>query len=534
MSTSGRRREEEIGTPALHWLVAVAAVLLVSAVRFRLVGVPLERDEGEYAYAAQTLLRGFAPYALAANVKLPGTYYAYAGILAIFGQSIEAIHLGLLVVNLATVVLVALIARQLWDTTAGLAAGAAYAAMSVGPSVMGTAAHASHFVALFALAALWLLLRWDESRRPSYLIASGFSFGLAFLMKQPGVAFGIFGTALVIAAHWRELHARPRRVLRSVSCFLAACAAPFLVLCAALWSAHLFDRFWSWTFTYARFYGASISVAEGIGNLAQSLHAIVEDQFAIALMATWGLVSAWLRARDRRSASIATGLLAASFAFVVPGFTFRSHYFVALLPAVALVAGAGVSYARDRLTNPGAALVWAACLLSVLLSQRQLLFHSTPHEVSRTLYGTNPFPEAIAVGSYIREHASPDARIAVLGSEPEIYFYSRRLSASSHLYTYALMERHPAALLMQYEMIADIEKAQPEYVVFVNASTSWLRNETSSMRILDWWREYRPERYALVGLVDILSPHRTIIKWEDEVANYRPGSLNTIQIYKRI
>jgi hypothetical protein len=512
----------------------MGVIVLVTAMRVRLLGVPLERDEGEYAYAAQTLLRGFPPYALAANVKLPGTYYAYAFFLALFGQSIEAVHLGLLLVNLAAVALVALIAKQLWDTTAGLAAGAAYAVMSIGPSVMGTSAHASHFVVLFALVAIWLMLRWDDSRRALQLIASGLSFGLAFLMKQPAVSFGVFGAVFVIAVLWREIRARSSQALRITAWFLTACAAPYLALCAALWGAHLFHRFWSWTFLYARFYGASTPVAEGVGYLAQFLGAIVADHFAIWLMAGWGLVSAWRRDADRRRAAIATGLLAASFLFVVPGLLFRPHYFVALIPAVALLAGAGVTYARERLKSAGVALVWAGCLLVSILSQKELLFHATPFEVSRSLYGTNPFPEAVAVGSYIREHASPNARIAVLGSEPEIYFYSRRLSASSHIYTYAMMERHPDALLMQYEMIADIENANPEFVIFVSASTSWLRRESSSQRILDWWRGYRPKRYALVGLVDILPTGATLMKWEGEVANYQPRSSNTIQVYKRI
>lgn len=37
---------------------------------------PLERDEGEYAYAGQLMLQGIPPYQLAYNMKLPGTYAA--------------------------------------------------------------------------------------------------------------------------------------------------------------------------------------------------------------------------------------------------------------------------------------------------------------------------------------------------------------------------------------------------------------------------------------------------------------------------
>ena len=53
-------------------------ILFFAVVRFRLRDVPLERDEGEYAYCGQLMLQGIPPYKLAYNMKLPGTYAAYA------------------------------------------------------------------------------------------------------------------------------------------------------------------------------------------------------------------------------------------------------------------------------------------------------------------------------------------------------------------------------------------------------------------------------------------------------------------------
>ena len=84
-----------------------------------------------------------------------------------------------------------------------------------------------------------------------------------------------------------------------------------------------------------------------------------------------------------------------------------------------------------------------------------------------------PFVEAPAVAGYIREHSSPNARVAVLGSEPEIYFYSHRHSATGYLYAYPLMEPQPYPLKMQREMIGEIESNQPEYLVWVGSANSW-------------------------------------------------------------
>src|SRR6059058_5341923 len=125
--------------------LAIGAVVFI---RFRLLAIPLERDEGEYAYAGQLMLQGIPPYKLAYNMKFPGTYAAYAVIMSIFGQTITGIHLGLLLVNAATIALIFFLGRRLLNTTAGVVAAASYAVLSVSPSVQGFAAHATHFVML--------------------------------------------------------------------------------------------------------------------------------------------------------------------------------------------------------------------------------------------------------------------------------------------------------------------------------------------------------------------------------------------------
>lgn len=73
------------------WALATIVFTLVVAIRIRLLGIPLERDEGEYAYAGQLILQGIPPYKLAYNTKFPGTYAAYAVIMSIFGQTAHAI-----------------------------------------------------------------------------------------------------------------------------------------------------------------------------------------------------------------------------------------------------------------------------------------------------------------------------------------------------------------------------------------------------------------------------------------------------------
>src|SRR5208282_5762725 len=94
--------------------VVLLAIIFFGLIRYRLRDMPLERDEGEYAYSGQLLLQGIPPYKLAYNMKLPGIYLAYASMLAAFGETPGGIHLGLLLVNAAAVLLVYFLASALF------------------------------------------------------------------------------------------------------------------------------------------------------------------------------------------------------------------------------------------------------------------------------------------------------------------------------------------------------------------------------------------------------------------------------------
>jgi hypothetical protein len=504
------------------WVLVLLVMLAAGVLRLRLLDLPLERDEGEYAYAGQVMLQGIPPYRLACNMKLPGTYAAYAALMAVFGQSIAAIHLGLLLVNCAAILLVYLLGKRLFGTASGLAACAAYALLSIGSGVLGTAAHATQFVVVPALAGVLLLTRPADSWRPSTLWWSGLLFVVAFVMKQQGILFGVFGALYAAARLWRER----RGWAAKLGAFSAGAAAPFAATCLMLWLAGVFPKFWFWTFTYAREYASEASLGDGFWSFAVSFLPILKQNAPLWLLAGVGLFAIWRRHENRRRATFVTAFLCFSFLAVCPGLFFRQHYFVLLLPAVALLAGAAI---RRR------AMCWvfvAALLLSIGL-QREFLFGLDPIQACRQLYGPNPFPEAIRVADYIRAHSEKDARIAVLGSEPEIYFYAHRHSATSYIYMYGLMEAQPYALTMQDEMIGELEKTAPQYVVRVSGHASWLEHPQSPARVFDWWHAYGPQHYRLVGVADIISAERTEYRWAAAAEAYRPQSSYFLAVYQR-
>jgi 4-amino-4-deoxy-L-arabinose transferase-like glycosyltransferase len=499
--------------------IALALILVATAlIRIHLLPIPLERDEGEYAYAGQLMLQGIPPYSVASNMKLPGTYAAHAVIMAIFGQTIAGIHFGLLLVNAITILLVYFLGKRLFGDIAGAAAAAAYASLSLSPDVGGTASHATHFVTLFALPATLALIR-----RPGAAFWPGILYGLAFLMKQHGIFFMLFG-ALYLVRH--------RSSLRTLATFAGAAILPYALTCLILWRAGVFPNFWFWTVTYARAYAARVPLSTGIAYLMSTIQDIWAASPALWAVAALGsFLVFWMR-ETRPRAAFAVAFLTFSFATACPGLLFREHYFIPMLPAVALLAGVAVQWggqswlppAFSRRSSPAGAAygiargplsrnrlaywIFVAAVAYPFFAERQLYFFMTPVEAAREIWGDNPFPEAISAASYIRQRTSPNTPIAVLGSEPEIYFYAHRRGATPYIYMYGLMEPQPYALKMQNDVIRDLETTRPQYIVDVDVSTSWLVRDNSNTRILDWWDDYQTQHYDLAESINDLSIYR--------------------------
>ena len=516
-------------TGILALTLLVAALLLVGAVRGRLLGTPLERDEGEYAYAGQLLLQGSPPYAHVYNMKFPGTYVAYALIEATLGETIEGIHFGLLLLNMATVIVLFLVGKRLFGNTGAAVAGASYALLSLNPSVLGTSAHATHFVVLPTMVGLLLLLDASKSGRPSTTYLSGLMFGLAFLMKQHAMFFLCFA---VLFFSWERLRHRTslRGFLRETVLLMAGLATPLAFTVLILWWAGVWDSFWFLTFSYAREYVSIVTASEGLVNLGREFPRVVGPSVAIWVLAAIGLVAA---IRDPESFRKRLLLLFAGFSAltVCPGLYFRPHYFVTVLPAVALLAAAGVSPIARSLSR-AAGVPWESVAMGIAVlalgasiwSQYLIFFRFTPKEVSRVMYGLEPFPEAVEIGRWLRAQPGKENPVLVLGAEPEIYFYSGRRSATGYIYVYSVWENQLYADSMMRQMIREVEDSRPQYVIV----------EFVPKRLQGWTAEFLNRSYMLEGRVDMISSAQTEYLWGAE-ASTKPGRARRyLYVFKRV
>jgi 4-amino-4-deoxy-L-arabinose transferase-like glycosyltransferase len=525
------------------YLLCILSALLLALIlyaRLRLLDVPLERDEGEFAYMGQLLLKGFPPFTHAYTMKVPGVSLVYLPFVFLFGTAPLGIHLGLLVANVLSVILVYLLAKRVLDRNCALVSCTTYAILSLSQSVLGVFAHATHFVVLFSLAGFLLLLRYFDHQRMGLLFASGICFGVAITMKQHAVLLILCALVYLLRRAWPV---REKKILAAgTAFFLLGAALPYALFLVWVLQTGVFDEFWFWTVRYASAYASSNTLEQGMHAFKLEFSVILDKEGPLWLLAGIGLITLGTRSGRQTDKGFLLGLLIFSWLAVCPGLVFRSHYFVLLLPAVALLVGAAVQAATHFIaTRPKAAclqiipvLVWVMAVSFGLFQERPYAFAWSPAEVSRLIYGANPFPEALQVARYLKAHTDPGARIAVLGSEPEILFYADRVSATGYIYMYGLMEKQPYAERMQMTMIQEIEQARPEYVVLVVVGTSWLMRPWSDRTVLIWGDKYLRESYELTGVVDRMDFGPARYFWDAEVKGHElPVSESYLCVYKR-
>ncbi len=446
-------------------LALVAAFSLV--VRAALVSIPLERDEGSYAYVAQHWLAGELPYRDAFDQKPPGTFLVYAALFALGGTSIEAIHWLAHVSLLGTLGFVYLIGRRLFSPAVGWMASLATVVLVMDRSVQGQAANTEVFAILPLSAAVYFALRAAESARMRDALLVGVSGGLALCFKQVALPVVACAAAWGPMSWWRS---RRRHALVLLSASIAGVAlilAPTALYFAwrGGWSA-----FYDGVVGYNVAYSSRVSLRSYGEKLWRRLQDLGPSQWPLWIASAGALAS-------RRGALPCVWWWMAAFVGVSVGGYFRPHYFILLMPPTALLAAHGFAVlgrlvARRR---PGAvaALLMGAAVSWPLVAHRTYYLAPSPDAACRQMYGFNPFPESVALARLLRDRSTPDDRIFIFGSEPQILFYAGRRSASRYVFLYPLFTGGSDAPARQREVTEELRQP-PRFVVIVHVAASFV------------------------------------------------------------
>ncbi|AVH55952.1 MULTISPECIES: ArnT family glycosyltransferase [Streptomyces] len=352
-------------------------------------------DEGYLAVQARILAHGGELYETVVDRKPPLVPWLYEAAFAVCGSdSLTPVRVLAVMAQLTTAVLLASLARRRWGGTAGRTAGVLYLLASIGLNPEDAqAATFEVFMLPCTAAAMWCAdrRRWG---------AAGCAVACALLVKQTGGAVLV----PVVWMLWRSGCSRT-----GVARLGVGVTAP--VLCAALLTDPAGFLFWTVTGSgaYASFAGSELHVlTRGLTNsviLAVACAGLIPPVVRVLRMARAGSVELWV-------------WLASSAGAVMLGFHFFGHYYLQLIPPIALLATAALHVLpRERLVR---AVVTSACCCTLfvawgLLAPRSDLAHAT------------------RLADAVARRTDPGDRVLVWGMHPETYWLADRAPASRYL-----------------------------------------------------------------------------------------------------
>jgi 4-amino-4-deoxy-L-arabinose transferase-like glycosyltransferase len=430
----------------------VAAVVLSLLLRAPFLGLPMVADEGGYAYVADRWLDGEGRLYQDVWVSRPqGIVLLYGLVLQAPGSSTVALRLAAWLACVLTLLCVWRYARAWAGPGPAAVAAVAFATIASAPAIEGFTANAEVFMALPAAAAAWLLLRLPGSDWPRRsLLLVGALAGVATLLKPSGLVV----LPVAVAFAWLEGAAGPGAAARRSGWLFAGFAAALVPALVHGWLLGWHE------FVYA---SATYRLAEQSPLTYSALHQFLH--FGRLIAESWWLTLAlfvpfWGRQRAihgrllarlpggvwgfLRSAAEPESLrrridnggrdpggtllrlwLLGCLAGMAMGGDWWAHYLIQA--AAPLAIGLGVLL-RDATPPPAPyrRLAVGAVVAVLLLAPYRVAALMDPDRISQAVLNNCDYPVADEVGTYLKEHTTPDTTIFVAFNDASVYYLADR------------------------------------------------------------------------------------------------------------
>ena len=518
--------------PYTQYIVLGLLALVYILIRKNFFAIPMERDEGIYAYFGRLVLDGAVPYRDFYEHRLPGIFYMYAILVGLFGE-FEGLALGITLLNVGTLTFTYLFARRFFGSQpVAIAATVLSAVMALAPEISGFTRQSEHIVMIWAMGGLHFLLKGMEEDKWKYLLASGVFMCLAMLTKPNGVFFILLGGFWLVAHYLLErregveasIADKIKRTVVKASIYSAGVFGMFGLICLLMLSQGVLGEMFYWAVTYSAGYVSRISMSDGFSQFFMPTFKAVTANYVLfwvlALIGTVAYIALPSKENNSTSKKIALPLFVfCSFLTITPSYTFYGHYWIMFVPSIAFAAAAALQCINQIMGKTTVAGVVVSSIVGVLL-----LFHSSSISADKTLggsyyfspkhekivmktYGGNPFNEAYQVGKFLKTRTAPSDKIALIGSEPQMFIYTGANSVTRHAYFSYLMQDSTMAHVMQFqkEYRQDIEQGKPKYIVFFNHDISILPGQNANFTMInDMLTNYIPKHYRVIGVVDLV------------------------------
>lgn len=527
------------------YLIGLGIIIcLIAYIRSNFLNVPFERDEGSYAYCGNIILDGAIPFKDIGSQRLPGVFYSYAVMVAIFGYTLKSLHIGFIILNIISAIIIFLIGRRLFNNAAAIACALCWALLSMNMGISGFTIQSEHIVALFALSGIYFLIKYFDNKSYYLIALSGLFFSFAFEVKQTSFFLGLFAGILLVGKQFFEKDRDFKRIILSVLIFSAAVIIPVALDLFIVWKRGGWEDFNYWFFDIRKEYSSVISFDQGIEYLKMSWPGMYNNYKFIWIVSAIGSLTIFLTSVKWWVKLAVIGFFGFGFLTVMPGNHYYGHYFLQWVPTVCISAGAFFFSVEEIIKtrfNLKTASRYIALGILVLASfsnisaLKKYYFNTNSTQLLRQVYGLNPFPESKVIADKLNTMMRPEDKLAVFGTEIQMYFYTNKISPSRFAGSGALLEFPiKKAEEWQKEFISDVEKANPRFLVFYSHPISWLAHPNVNNLIFPWFDKFSAEKYNLIGYADMYD-NMTNYVWTPNIdlVNSPPKSQYKIFVFER-
>lgn len=469
---------------ALDMLLLGGALLVAMLVRLPGFALPLERDEGAYAYVAWNWLQGGLPYRDAFDHKPPLIYLLYMPALLWGTPSAWTIRAWATVLFAAAVALVYIVGRRTGNRWSAALAALIFAVAGSAFSLQGLVLNTAQALVLPALLALWWAIRLRETGNRRFAVAAGAAVAATVLIKPVAI---VLVPCVLLASRRSRRHFV--QVVGSAALGGLLVALPVAAYFAARggWNELVFGVL-SYNMLYAQESQARWQLGALVDMFAPFVPLLLVALGGIALLHEKSRTdvarfqngppasSAAVPAVLPRSGWLVVAWAAALLIAAVGSLRAFVHYYYPILPFLALLAAPCIGWLWQRAPgttfvqramNRSTPLFLAALLIVPFALQNVRLVGLTAEQQAERLYGPEGlsyFAQASLVADFVRQYTQPDDFIHMFGAEPEVYVLSERRAASRYIYDYPialvpgaketlvndLAERPPALLIIYY------------------------------------------------------------------------------------
>lgn len=425
----------------LFFLVIIAAFSL----RIPSLSLPLDRDEGTYAYIGWSWLeKGRIPYKDVFDHKPPLPYLVYGLLSAIGGNNLFTIRVASLIYFFFTFIVFYFFVGRWWGNWAAVVLSLILLWLTSSPNIEGWGFNTE------SLFLPWILLGFGIAREliPAKKSSNykwffvGLLGGIAGLFKQ--VAYiPIFGLLLIIFLY--DLRLKRINIKKWIAYSLgvllpAIIAFLYFYMQGAYSNLYITSSIYNSAYLKEGFLLKNVQYLTGVeGTVFPYLKWIIYLKFEEVLVAlVLFFISSYLLYKNKKwvdlvfPATLVIGLIVGA---KLGGVREVGHYYLPVVWGLLFSSG-GLALIRSRGTKN--LLLIAASILVVV---KIFTYSFIPgHKISKAQFGTQEawFSDSESLGKYLKNKVGGTETLYVWANEPQIYYYAERISPSYFLHFYVL------------------------------------------------------------------------------------------------